>query len=75
MDKAEDNWIKGKQYGGTINPGWVPPKLDVIDPCSFQGQDVPERSWLVDGWIPMRTVSILGGDGGTGRPGLTNCSR
>lgn len=49
------------------NPDWIAPKLDVIDPCSFQGQGVPERQWLVESWIPLRAVSILGGDGGVGK--------
>lgn len=64
---SEEAWQRAIPLGGSINSDWRPPKLDAIDPCSFQGQDVPERRWLVDGWIPMRTVSMLGGDGGTGK--------
>lgn len=41
--------------------------LDVIDPVSLQGLDVPERRWLWENWIPMRAVTILTGDGGTGK--------
>jgi RecA-family ATPase len=31
------------------------------------GKPIPERPWLVHGWIPDRTVTLLGGDGGTGK--------
>jgi RecA-family ATPase len=41
--------------------------LDVIDPVSLQGLDVPERRWLWENWIPARAVTILTGDGGTGK--------
>lgn len=34
---------------------------------NLQGQPVPERQWIVPGWIPARTVTMLGGDGGTGK--------
>lgn len=33
----------------------------------LQGQSVPARKWLVDGLIPTGTVTLLGGDGGTGK--------
>jgi len=31
------------------------------------GEDIPRREWLVENWIPMKTVSSLYGDGGTGK--------
>jgi RecA-family ATPase len=34
---------------------------------SLAGKPIPERPWLVHGWIPDRTVTLLGGDGGTGK--------
>lgn len=33
----------------------------------FFGKDVPERSWVSEGLIPGSTVTLLGGDGGTGK--------
>lgn len=33
----------------------------------FEGAPVPERDWVVDGLIPAKTVTILNGDGGTGK--------
>jgi hypothetical protein len=51
MDKENETWQQAVPYGGAVNSGWQPQHLDPIDPCAFQGQDVPERQWLVDGWI------------------------
>lgn len=33
----------------------------------LQGRPIPEREWLVDDLIPDRTVSLVSGDGGTGK--------
>jgi len=33
----------------------------------FKGLGVPLRRWLVEGWIPMRNVTLLSGDGATGK--------
>lgn len=33
----------------------------------LDGRDVPERNWLVPGLIPSGTVTLLTGDGGTGK--------
>ena len=41
--------------------------LDVIDPLAWHGQAIPDRPWLVDGLIPRRVVTMLGGDGGLGK--------
>lgn len=41
--------------------------LDVIDPVTLQGVTVPERRWLWENWMPMRAVTVLSGDGGTGK--------
>ncbi len=41
--------------------------LIIINPAVWQGQPVPERQWLLPGLIPSRTVTLLSGDGGTGK--------
>ncbi|MEH2505613.1 RecA-family ATPase [Bradyrhizobium sp. AZCC 1578] len=41
--------------------------LPVIDPRSWQGKQIPEREWLVEGLIPQRVVTLYSGDGGTGK--------
>lgn len=35
--------------------------------ATLKGQPVPPREWLVPDLIPSRTVTLLGGDGGTGK--------
>ena len=41
--------------------------FEVIEPISLQGLAVPERRWLWENWIPLRAVTVLSGDGGTGK--------
>lgn len=36
-------------------------------PLDWIGQDIPERQWAVDGWIPSHCVTGLYGDGGVGK--------
>jgi len=45
-----------------------PPRSSVFfSAAELEGQPIPARQWLVDGLIPSGTVSLLGGDGGTGK--------
>jgi RecA-family ATPase len=39
----------------------------VIDFLAWQGRSLPERQWLVLNWLPLRHVTSLYGDGGTGK--------
>lgn len=39
----------------------------VFRACELNGQPVPERKWHVHDLIPSNTVTLLGGDGGTGK--------
>jgi len=41
--------------------------IEVITPSDWDGKPVPEREWYIDDLIPMRQVTILYGDGGTGK--------
>ncbi|MCK0195756.1 bifunctional DNA primase/polymerase [Ancylobacter sp. 6x-1] len=46
----------------------APPSAPGPFPASdLAGHPVPERRWLVRDLIPARTVTLLGGDGGTGK--------
>jgi hypothetical protein len=44
--------------------------LQIIDPTSWEGVPVKHREWFVPGLIPSRTVTLLSGDGGTGKSQL-----
>jgi RecA-family ATPase len=33
----------------------------------FKGKPVPPREWMVENYIPLNAVTLLGGDGGTGK--------
>lgn len=35
--------------------------------ATLSGKPVPQRGWLVQDLVPLRTVTLLGGDGGTGK--------
>ncbi|MBZ9603993.1 AAA family ATPase [Phyllobacterium chamaecytisi] len=41
--------------------------LDTITASSLAGVAVPPRDWFVEGLIPAYTVTLLNGDGGTGK--------
>jgi RecA-family ATPase len=38
-----------------------------LDLATLSGQPIPPREWLVGGWIPAGNVTLLYGDGGTGK--------
>lgn len=38
-----------------------------VKASTLAGKAVPERRWIVPEWIPDRTVTLFGGDGGTGK--------
>lgn len=42
----------------------------MLDASIFDGVEVPEREWHVESYIPRKTVTILSGDGGTGKSTL-----
>lgn len=42
-------------------------KLTIVTADAFAGKIVPTREWHVDNLIPAKTVTILNGDGGTGK--------
>ena len=44
-----------------------PEPLQPVDPRSFRGQPIPEREWVVPGWVPCGVATGLYGPGGTGK--------
>ena len=43
------------------------PRIEILDPITWQGHPAPERRWLVADLIPMQNVVMLSGDGGVGK--------
>lgn len=41
--------------------------LNAIDPADWEGLPVPVRQWIIKNWIPLLKVTLLYGDGGTGK--------
>jgi Mrp family chromosome partitioning ATPase len=39
----------------------------IINPADWEGVTVPPREWIVPDYIPHKTVTLLSGDGGTGK--------
>ena len=57
--------FKGKNIYGPRPTGIR--AIEILDPISWQDRPIPERQWLVPGLIPMRSVTMLSGDGGLGK--------
>ena len=51
--------------GAVPQESFVAPTL--ICPASLAGQPIPQRRWIVDGWLPVGTTTLSYGDGGTGK--------
>lgn len=71
--EARVRWDKGHtSYARTL---YLVPEQDGIpanegaffSAAKLKGKPVPPRKWLVQDLIPDRTVTLLGGDGGTGK--------
>jgi RecA-family ATPase len=53
--------------GSGADTARAPVKLEVINAASFAGQPIPRQRWLVPDLIPTGNVTILSGDGATGK--------
>jgi RecA-family ATPase len=42
-------------------------QLDIVRAATLAGRNILQRRFVVEGMIPARTVTLLGGDGGTGK--------
>jgi RecA-family ATPase len=77
-----ETWSPPLVPAGPLPPGTPPPgpcDLDAydepaesirprrIDAASLEGKPIPEREWLVRDLIPAKNVTLLYGDGGTGK--------
>lgn len=41
--------------------------LAIVDPSKWEGRPVPDREWIVPGWIPAKAPTLLSGDGAAGK--------
>lgn len=41
--------------------------LEFISPTRLMGKPIPPREWIVEDWLPVGVVTVLYGDGGTGK--------
>jgi hypothetical protein len=39
----------------------------IINPAEWEGLPIPPREWIVPGYIPHKTVTLLSGDGSVGK--------
>lgn len=61
----DDLWRRVDEAEPVKEPG--ADLLPLIDPTTLAGKPIPTREFHVAEMIPARTVSLLGGDGGTGK--------
>jgi RecA-family ATPase len=47
--------------------GGAPHPFRIVNPTTLAGLPVPRREWIVEDWIPAGVVTLLYGDGGTGK--------
>lgn len=59
--------MEGSFFGRQPGNDFSLSPLRVVDPVTLQGKEVPPREWLWEDWIPMKSVTALYGDGGTGK--------
>lgn len=50
-----------------VQGGAVARSSEFFSASDLAGLDVPDRDWLVDGLVPIGTVTMLSGDGGVGK--------
>lgn len=68
-----DGWVNSAdREAGKVGEKWIIPGQPVRSSTFFAASDladtpVPDRKWLVPDLVPSRTVTLLGGDGGTGK--------
>lgn len=56
-----------RTYAPDPAPGGLDEMGELVNPADLQGIDPPEREWIVDGWLPVRTVTSLYGGAGFGK--------
>lgn len=67
VDDVQQPAAKAKG-NGLAEAAQEPPKFRrIINPADWEGLPVPPREWIVPGYIPHKTVTLLSGDGSVGK--------
>ncbi len=66
-EKFERETEQRHQAANDNNPPAGKAPWQAIDPADYAGKPVPARQWYIDGIVPARNVTLLSGDGGTGK--------
>ena len=75
---SEGRWTRGELWFEPVEPEYVSlfceephaevrPALRTFTAASLFGKPIPAQEWLVKDVIPANNVTLLGGDGGTGK--------
>lgn len=64
---ADNHEVQAHRAEAGAEPPSIAAPLPFFCAADLHGQAVPERQWHVIDFIPARTVTILAGDGGTGK--------
>ena len=60
--------VQGARSGGLAEALHLPTGADgLISPSEWQGVPIPQREWIVQDILPVGTVTMLSGEGGTGK--------
>jgi RecA-family ATPase len=64
--KRGDGFVAGEARAHSDRRASLP-VLHIVNAASFAGAQPPTRDWHVQGLIPAREITLLSGDGGTGK--------
>lgn len=66
-DYADVAWLADVAGSERLGSSSEYDQLPVVDMGGLDGIEPPPRQWIVRDWLPSRTVTLLAGDGGTGK--------
>lgn len=79
ISRAFDNELPADRFSGFLADAPPLPSINqayssgnseifpIIEATSLAGRPIPPRAWHVAGMMPSRNITLLGGDGGTGK--------
>jgi RecA-family ATPase len=68
FNPANYDYVPPGELARHNGPDAQPPKFRrIINPAEWEGLPVPEREWIVRGYVPHKTATLLSGDGSIGK--------